>query len=180
VQSGAGSEDNPWLQSTTLCQNADVSSNEFYYSPCYHPHTHLYQSLEPVLNRTYTSSQMNFKNAFGIWDMLHVALIHNSTGSFSNSNILDDQAMQQLLVLANTHEFNLAYNNTDTIRAVAGMNLAGQVLTSLNQTIVSGGKSKLNIQFGSYATFLSYFGLVGLTSDNVNFTGMPDYSSSMA
>jgi acid phosphatase len=123
---------------------------------------------------------MNFKNAFGIWDMLHVALIHNSTSNFPNSDLLNDEIMQQLLVLANTHEFNLAYNNTDTIRAVAGMTLAGQVLTSLNQTIMSGGKSKLNIQFGSYATFLSYFGLAGLASNDVNFTGMPDYSSSMA
>jgi acid phosphatase len=184
VQSGAGSEDNPWLQSTSLCNNADLSSNNFYYSSLYNnlmSSTHdLYQSLEPLLSHTYTSSQMNFKNAFGIWDMLHVALIHNSTSNFPNSDLINDEIMQQLLGLANTHEFNLAYNNTDTIRAVAGMTLAGQVLTSLNQTIVSGGKSKLSIQFGSYATFLSYFGLAGLTSNDVNFTGMPDYCSSMA
>ncbi|QKX54607.1 uncharacterized protein TRUGW13939_01695 [Talaromyces rugulosus] len=184
VQSGAGSEDNPWLQSTTLCNAADVSSNNFFYSSLYSDllssTNDLYQSLEPVLNQTYTPSQINFKNAFGIWDMLHVALIHNSTSSLPNSDLINDQTMQQLLVLANTHEFNLAYNNTDTIRAVAGMTLAGQVLASLNQTIASGGKSKLNIQFGSYATFLSYFGLARLTSDDVNFTGIPDYCSSMA
>jgi acid phosphatase len=58
------------------------------------------------------------------------------------------------------------------------MTLAGEVLTALNKTISSGGKSKLNIQFGAYATFLAYFGLAGLTN-NVEFTGMPVYASSM-
>lgn len=90
-----------------------------------------------------------------------------------------EQVMQELLVLANIHEFNLAYNSSEPIRAVAGMNLAGEVLTALNQTITSGGKSKLTIQFGSYAAFLSYFGLAGLTND-AEFTGVPVYASSMA
>lgn len=38
---------------------------------------------------------------------------------------------------------------------------------------------KVNIQFGSYATFLSYFGLASLPLEDGSFNGMPDYSSLM-
>lgn len=105
-----------------------------------------------------------------------MASIHNG----SSTALPSSQEMKNLLVLANTHELNLAYASNDTIRAVAGMTLAGQVVSALNKTITSGGKSKLNIQFGAYSSFLSYFGLAGLAAENANFTGMPDYASSMA
>jgi acid phosphatase len=87
--------------------------------------------------------------------------------------------LHELFGLANVHEFNLAYNSSEENCAVEGMTLAGQVLTALNQTISLGGKSKLNIQFGAYTSFLSYFGHAGLSA-NTEFTGMPDYASSMA
>lgn len=177
VQSGSSSEDNTWLQSTSECNNAEVSSNDYYYSSQYQEllssTSSLYKSLESDLNNAISSSGLSFKNAFTIWDLLNVASIHNAS-----SNIPSDQVMQELLVLANTHEFSLAYNSSEPIRAVAGMTLAGEVLTALNKTISSGGKSKLNIQFGAYATFLAYFGLSGLAND-VEFTGMPVYASSM-
>lgn len=184
VKSGSGSEDSAWLQSTSSCNNAKVSSNNYFYSTTYQQLLsstgQLYQSLAPLASGVFSSSQMSFKNAFTIWDLFNVALIHNSTASFPASNTLSDQVMHELLALANAHEFNLAYNSTDRIRAVAGMTLAGRVLSALNRTITSGGKSKLNIEFGAYATFLSYFGLAGLSDANVNFTGMPTYASSMA
>lgn len=184
VQSGSGSEDNTWLQSTSSCGKAIVSSNNYFGSKSYmsllSSTRRLYQSLEPLLNETFSSSKLSYKNAYTIWDLLHVALIHNSTASFPSSTILNDAVMQELLVLANEHEFNLAYNSSDTIRAIAGMTLAGEVLTALNETITSGGKSKLNVQFGAYASFLSYFGLAELPVTTVNFTGIPDYASSMA
>ncbi|KAJ5953551.1 hypothetical protein N7454_000447 [Penicillium verhagenii] len=184
VQSGSGSEDNTWLQSTSSCGKAIVSSNNYFYSNSYESllsATHkLYQSLEPLVNETFSTSELTYENAYTIWDLLYVALIHNSTSSFPSSAILNDTVMQELLVLANAHEFNLAYNSSDTIRAIAGMTLAGEVLTALNETITSGGKSKLNVQFGAYSSFLSYFGLAGLSATSVNFTGIPNYASSMA
>lgn len=183
VKSGGGSEDSTWLQGTSACNKAEASSNNYYSSPSYQHQlsstTKLYQSLESLTNGAVPPSQMNFKNAFTIWDLFSVALIHNDSSSFPASSSFTDHVMPELLVLANDHEFNLAYNKTDKIRAVAGMTLAGQVLSALNQTISSGGKSKLNIQFGAYSTFLSYFGLAGLSEHNANFTGMPNYASSM-
>lgn len=183
VESGSGSEDATWLQSTSLCSKAKISSNNYFSSKSYNDLLSttrgLYQSLESLVNQTFSSSELNYKNAYPIWDLLNVALIHNSTESFPSSPALDDSVMQQLFVLANEHEFGLAYNSSDTIGAVAGMNLAGEVLAGLNETINTGGKSKLNVQFGAYATFLSYFGLSGLSKSNANFTGIPAYASSM-
>ncbi|GFG26089.1 putative histidine acid phosphatase [Aspergillus udagawae] len=139
LQAGQDSENNPWLQSTTSCSKAVISSNNFFSSA-------EYQSLL------------------------------SSTKQF----ILTDAVMQEPLGLANSHEFNLAYNASDPIRAIAGKSLAGQVLTALNETVMSPRSAlKVNIQFGSYATFLSYFGLVSLPLEDGSFYGMPDYASSM-
>src|SRR6202044_513299 len=38
----------------------------------------------------------------------------------------------------------------------------------------------LNVQFSAYASFLSFFGLAQLPSVSVNFTGLVNYTSSMA
>jgi len=184
VPSGTGSEDNTWLQGTTSCNNAKVSSDNYFSSNSFKSLLsstgEFYQSLEPLVNETFSLTELSYKNGYIIWDLLHVALIHNSTTTFPSSSLLNDQVMQKLFVLASEHEFNLAYNSSDQIRAVAGMTLAGEVLAALNETITSSGKSKLNIQFGAYASFLSYFGLAGLDKADENFTGIPDYASSMA
>lgn len=60
------------------------------------------------------------------------------------------------------------------------MQLAGEVLSYLNSTITTQGSKKLGIQFGAYATFLSFFGLADLPKTTVDFTGIVDYASSMA
>lgn len=184
LQVGQDSENTPWLQSTTSCSKAVISSNNFFSSAEYQSLLSstkpLYESLAPLVNQTFQPEQLSYKNAFVIWDLLHVALIHNSTATFPASSILTDAVMQELLGLANSHEFNLAYNASDPIRAIAGKSLAGQVLTALNETVMSSRSApKVNIQFGSYATFLSYFGLASLPLEDGSFYGMPDYASSM-
>jgi acid phosphatase len=65
--------------------------------------------------------------------------------------------MDQLFDSASIHEYNLAYNSSGPVRAIAGAVLAGQVLQGLNNTITSHGSGNtLTVQFGSYATALSY------------------------
>lgn len=117
------SENNPWLQSTTSCSNAVISSNNFFSSAEYQSLLSstkpLYESLAPLVNQTFHSEQLSYKNAFVIWDLLYVALIHNSTTTFLASSILTDAVMQELLWLTNSHEFNLAYNASDPIRAIS-------------------------------------------------------------
>ncbi|GAD92104.1 conserved hypothetical protein [Paecilomyces variotii No. 5] len=184
VSTGSNSENSAWLQASSNCQKAEISSNNYFSTPQY---TNLldstkdfYQGLSPMLNRTFTESQMTYKNAYTIFDYLNVASIHNSSSDFPSADLLTSEVFQQLQVLANIHEYNLAFNASDPVRAIAGAVLAGQVVQALNETITSGGKSKLNMQFGSYGVFQSYFGLAQLPAASVNFTGIPDYASTMS
>ena len=63
---------------------------------------------------------------------------------------------------------------------MAGATLAAEVIHALNRTISSSGeKGKLTIQFGAYATFLSFFGLANLTEASADFFGIPEYGSTM-
>jgi hypothetical protein len=183
VQTGSNSENAAWLQGSTNCANAQISSNAYFTSPEYttllNSTQSLYTSISPMINRTFTASQTSYKNAYTIWDLLNVASIHNSSSSFPSSSLYTPSTASQLFHLANTHEWNLAYNATDPIRAITGAVLADQVVTALNTTITSNGKSKLNVQFGAYAGMLSFFGLANLTEASPEFYGIPDYASSL-
>ncbi|KAL2828036.1 histidine phosphatase superfamily [Aspergillus cavernicola] len=177
IDSGASSEDSTWLQSTTDCQNAIVSSNNYYSSELYNnlldSTRDFYQSLSSLINTSFSESDMSFKNAYTIFDYLNVGSIHNTT------NVPTDDQLHQALLLANIEQYNLAYNSSETIRAVAGSTLAAEMLMGLNETVTGKGEVKLHIEFGSYGTFLSYFGLAKLPAADVDFTGIPDYASSM-
>jgi hypothetical protein len=66
------------------------------------------------------------------------------------------------------------------MRAIAGMQLTAEIVESLGEIISSKGAKKFGVQFGSYGTFLSFFGLADLPKASPDFTGIPDYASSMA
>lgn len=114
-----------------------------------------------------------------VWDLLQVASVHNTT-NFHPTPVLTPETLFQLQTLADHHELNLAYNASSPIRAIAGSTLAGQILQALNATVSQSSPApKLNIQFGAYASFLSFFGLAQLLETNPDFYGIPDYASSM-
>lgn len=112
-----------------------------------------------------------------VYDLINVAEIHNAT--FDPNGLVTSDVFYQLRTLADTHEYNLAYNASDPIRAIAGMTLAAQIVTFLNNTITSNGTNKIGIQFGAYASFQSLFGLANLTAADPMFYGVPDYASVM-
>ncbi|KKZ65411.1 acid phosphatase [[Emmonsia] crescens] len=185
VSTGGNSENVAWLQGASKCQKAKVSSKEYLSSKPYeelHKSTaDFYKSIAPMVERTFPESEVNYKNAYLIWDLLNVARIHNATDSLPADKLPSDEAFARLQELANVHEFNLAYNASSPIRAVSGSLLAGEVLSGLKEVIDSAGtKTKLNVQFGAYAIFLSFFGLTKLAETKPGFTGVPDYASSMA
>lgn len=68
VSSGTGSEDNGWLQDSTGCYNAKLSSNNYFSSAEYMNKlnsTHdFYQSVIPVLNGAFSANDVTFKNAY--------------------------------------------------------------------------------------------------------------------
>ncbi|EMD92067.1 hypothetical protein COCC4DRAFT_201376 [Bipolaris maydis ATCC 48331] len=182
IDTGAGSEDSGWLQDASSCQNAKASSNSYFESQEYKElassTSSFYKSLVPSINDVISDDQVNYKNAYIVYDIIHVAEIHNT--SIPNSDVLTNSTLHQLTALANAHEWGLAYNASDNMRAVAGMQLAGEILSYMTNVINTTGSSKLGIQFGAYATFLSFFGLADLPSVNDDFTGIVDYASSMA
>ncbi|KAL1973500.1 hypothetical protein VTN31DRAFT_6135 [Thermomyces dupontii] len=185
--SGADHENQAWLQGATDCSKAKASSNAYFSSDSYQTlltsTADLYQSLAPVLLGTFTPDELSYRNAYAIWDHLNVGMIHNSTADSPALDTVSDATMRELAALASIHEFNLAFNASDPVRAIAGAVLAGDVLTALSKTITShSSHPKLTVQFGPYATFLSYFGLAQLSAavDDDRFTGIPDYASSMA
>ncbi|OCK79659.1 phosphoglycerate mutase-like protein [Lepidopterella palustris CBS 459.81] len=185
VSTGAGSEDNGWLQDASTCENAKLSSNNFFTSNEY---TNLlsgtkdfYSQLVPVVNGTFAASDVTFKNAYVVYDLINVAEIHNA--SIPSNSTLTPSTLFKTRTLADTHEWGLAYNASDNMRAISGMQLAGEILIYMNSTITSGtagsSANKLGIQFGAYASFLSFFGLADLPAANSDFMGIPDYASSM-
>jgi len=114
-----------------------------------------------------------------VFDLLNVASIHNAT-NFNDSDLLTPEVFYQLRTLADGHELNLAYNASSPIRAIAGSTLAAQILQALNATVSHKSSAPmLNIQFGAYGSFQSFFGLAGLLEASPNFYGIPDYASSM-
>lgn len=178
VETGTNSENAAWLQGSTNCANAQVSSNSFFSSVQYletlNRSQSLYDSIYPDINRTFSVAQNSFKNGYVIWDLLNVASIHNATAT-----IPSDETMTELRYLADQHEFGLAYNESEPIRAVTGSIIAAEVVKALNMTITGKGKSKLNVQFGAYAGMFSFFGLANLTNVNPDFYGVPDYASTL-
>lgn len=184
VTTGTNSENSAWLQGATNCANAQISSNNYFSSSEYMntlaSTQDFYNGLSPMINRTFSAGQTNFKNAYTIFDLLNVASIHNSSGNFPNADLLTSDTFYQARTLADQHEFGLAFNESDPIRAVTGSIIAGEVVEALNSTITGHGKNKLNIQFGAYAGMMSFFGLADLTSADADFYGVPDYASSLS
>jgi len=68
ASSNANSENSAWLQGSSGCNNAIVSSNNYFSSPQYMQTLNstgaFYQSILPVINSTFSSSQDSFKNAY--------------------------------------------------------------------------------------------------------------------
>lgn len=184
VTTGANSENSAWLQGSTNCANAQISSNDYFLSSQYlttlASTQDFYNGLSPMINRTFNAAQTSFKNAYTIFDLLNVASIHNSSDNFPSADLLTPETFYQVRTLADQHEFGLAYNESEPIRAVTGSIIAGEVVEALNNTITGQGKNKFNIQFGAYAGMLSFFGLANLTSVDADFYGVPDYASSLS
>lgn len=179
--SSSNSESSAWLQGSSGCSGAVVSSNNYFLSPEYQSTfsdtKDFYQGLLPVINTTFNSSTATFKNGYTIFDYINVATIHNS--SIPSDNLLTKSTLSSLYDYASIHEWNLAYNSSDPVRAIAGSVLAGQIMTAL-QGIASGNAvPKFNIQFGAYGAFMSFFGLAQLPAVNSDFYGICNYASSM-
>ncbi|KAI1373652.1 phosphoglycerate mutase-like protein [Hypoxylon crocopeplum] len=181
ASTSSNAENNEWLQGGSGCGNSVVSSNNYFLSPEYtsalDQTRSFYSNLLPVISGVFSSAQATFKNAYTIFDYVNVGTIHNQT--IPSSDLLTNDTLKELRLLADTHEWNLAYNASDPIRAVAGATLAAQIVQQLNTTLTGKGKTPIGIQFGAYASFMSFFGLAQLQTVSADFTGVVDYASSI-
>lgn len=68
TSSSANSENSEWLQGSSGCNNAVISSNDYLYSDEYmtmlNKTAQFYQNILPVINTTFTSTTDTFKNAY--------------------------------------------------------------------------------------------------------------------
>ena len=68
VTTGTGSEDSAWLQGSSNCAKALVSSNNYYTSSSYmtllNNTADFYKSLAPMVNNTFGPNEISFKNAY--------------------------------------------------------------------------------------------------------------------
>ena len=68
VSSGTGSENSAWLQGASNCENAIVSSNEYFSTPEYksllNSTADFYSGLVPIVNNTFTADYTTYKNAY--------------------------------------------------------------------------------------------------------------------
>lgn len=117
-----------------------------------------------------------------VFDYVHVSQIHNQT--IPSDDLLTNETVHQLQTLADAHEWGLAYNESEPVRAIAGAVLAGQILQALNTTLVAPlnktSAQRLTVQFGAYGSFMSFFGLANLTAASEDFRGIVNYASSIA
>lgn len=133
-----------------------------------------YQQFTGVLANNLPAADVNYKNAFTIFDLLNVANVHNSS-----VNVPSDK-LDQLRYYSDASEFARNFNRTMPDRAIGGMTLMGGLLHQLDQTVTSKGEQKMALFFGSYMTFYAFFGLSNLTNVSPDFQGCPNYASSIA
>lgn len=181
IESDIDPENVHFLQNISGCDAAITSSKKYYESEEFKTleasTKDFYQRLVPVINGTFDADYASFKNAYSIYDLINVAVINNKT--IPSSELLDNDTLFQLRTLADKQQFGLAYSKEEPERAISGRELAAQIVQHLDEVIFSKSASKIGIQFGAYATFLSFFGAAQLPSVSDDFTGVVDYASSM-
>ncbi|KAK3318022.1 phosphoglycerate mutase-like protein [Apodospora peruviana] len=176
------SEENGWLQGGSGCPNAIASSGSYFDSSEYLTKLaetkDFYQNLLPVYEQTFPSAKATFENAYTIYDFVHVSTIHNASDSIPSNDLLTPQTQQRLLTLASEHEWGLAFNSSEPIRAASGSVLAGHIVQALSTALTTPTSQKLTVQFGAYGTFMSFFGLSQAPAASADFYGIVDYASS--
>lgn len=175
------SPDTIWLKGDEECPALTTSIKQHRQSPAFTQRISetklFYQSFWDQLDNVYDyqQSNLNFANAYDIFDLLNVASIHNA----SHNGTVSTEDLAQLRTLADEWEFGMAYDAEDSSRSIGGQSFAGGVLEQLDTMVSTRGQRKFSLLAGSYDTFLAFFGLSKLTAKSADFYGLPDYASTM-
>jgi len=178
------SADAIWLKGDDGCPLHDQSSAQFNASQQLKDLSvstkPFYDSFSDLLQGVIPPNDINYSNAYFIFDYLNVGKIHNST----IAKRVSSEDLDHLRYLADSHEWALNGNITSppapNPMSISGSTLARAILTQLNSSVVTPSKApKLSVFLGSYDTFLSFFALTSLPSINPSFYGLPDYASTL-
>ncbi|TPX11846.1 uncharacterized protein E0L32_007344 [Thyridium curvatum] len=133
----------------------------------------------------FPSSMANYYYAYELYDYAlyhfnHDSHVPRTIDTATLAQLQNYAYMQQIAKNGNLTVSGGAAN--DMIRAVAGRMLAGKVVAQLQGALASGAASgKLNLMFGSFETFLSFFALAGLAEgpSGAVFRSLPRQGAAM-
>jgi len=179
----ADSADAIWLKGDDGCSLYNRSNAQFYASQQFRDLSvstkPFYDSFADLLRGVIPPRNIDYSNAYSIFDYLNVGKIHNST----IAKRVSSEDLDQLRYLADSHEWALNGNTTTPTpnpMSIGGSTLARAILTQLNSSVVAPSSApKLSVFLGSYDTFLSFFALTSLPSISSSFYGLPDYASTI-
>lgn len=144
-----------------------------------------YQDLiTPIFQDVIPDSQVNFYNAYALYDYASFQYMHNT----SVAKLVSQSSIAELRALASSQQFSLngdltvsGFVSGDEIRAVAGKTFASKVLDMLQQNALpdNGDNDILSLFFSGLETFLSFFSISGLSDLQPEFQSLPEPGSVM-
>lgn len=170
-----------WIKGDVNCPASDLAIDAYFASDEYQrlnsSTLSFFQSLRDILpTEDWADYELNFDNAMNIFDYMNVNYIHNSTlHNRWNQTVLD-----QVRLLSDQYNFGTCFDESDKLNnmTIGAQTLSGAILNRLNTTLV-GETPMINYFTGSFNTFFQFFGISELYTVSDNFTGMPDYGSTM-
>lgn len=180
-----------YISGNSNCPMYDNSTAGYYSSDKFKQTNATYNEMyrevgNATLRGVIPSGAWSFMYAVDIYDYLAYQYVHDlatrttlDSMRFANAPVLD-----QLRWLADQQAFDLNGNYTvdGMVRTISGQTTAAKILGLLETNMATNGyENKLNLLFGSYEPFLSFFALSGLSTfqGNSAFMGLPAYGSSM-
>ncbi len=173
-------EENIRLTGDESCPTYDTAVNTYLKSDSFTSRNEstlsFYQGLsrQIVPKSVYPDWKMNFANSYNIYDYINTRNIHNKT----YSNLVSDDTMFQLRTLADEYSYGVAFDEEGKNEGltIGARTLLSAISQKLNTTRYTGAPY-LSLFTGSYDTMMQINGITDLHKDSVNFTGLPDYSS---
>ncbi|KAK7536290.1 histidine phosphatase superfamily, partial [Phyllosticta citribraziliensis] len=144
----------------------------------------LYNNIgNAVLLGAMSEDSWNYDRAYLIYDYVNYAYWHDSSTqqAFANNESLRG-SLDQLRYLADQQQWAMV-NSTDPVhfvRSIAGQALASKILNQLYINInTAGSAAKLSLLFGEFDPMLAFIGLTGLSEQEPDLRGIPDWASSL-
>jgi len=140
-----------------------------------------YQSLGSSVFWDFSPDDLNYGNAWTLWEYAAFEYQHNETLYQDSSFTTDD--LETLFNLASAQQWGFnTPDSTGTLRAMAGRTLASLVLQQFQHQIAANGTAEsLTLLFGSFEPMLAFFALSALSTgpSASRFNSLPLHGSTM-